>query len=99
MSVFTSEPVSHAMMTEIPTYRTMDPLHFHPSTSETYRAFFVARNGRILGMIPLEAATEEEARMMARGLADEDEDEIVELWAGLRTVARFERIGETVGSF
>ncbi|MER2266516.1 hypothetical protein [Methylobacterium oxalidis] len=99
MSVFTSESVSHAMMTEIPICCTVDPLHFHPSTSEIYRAFFVARNGRILGMIPLEAATDEEARMMACGLADEDEDEIVELWAGLRTVARFQRIGGTVGTF
>jgi hypothetical protein len=71
----------------------VDPLHFHPSTPETYRAFFLARNGRVLGMVPLEAGTEEEAQTLARELADEDE--IVELWAGLRTVARFEHVGVT----
>jgi len=56
-------------------------------TPETYRAFFVAPNGRILGMVPLDAACEGEARTLACELAA---DEIVELWVGLQPVARFE---------
>lgn len=60
------------------------------ATSETYRAFLVAKNGRILGMVPLVAACEAEARTLARALAT---DEIVELWADLRLMARFETGG------
>lgn len=57
---------------------------------ETYRAFFVAPNGRILGMVPLDAACEREALTLASELAA---DEIVELWVGLHPVARFEGRG------
>lgn len=60
-----------------------------PHAAGTYRAFFVARNGRVIGMVPLQAASEEEACLLARGLAEGDD--VVELWADLRTVARFER--------
>jgi hypothetical protein len=55
---------------------------------DIYRAFFVASNGRVLGMVPLDASCEDEARTLARRLAADD---IVELWVGLRAVARFER--------
>ncbi len=87
------------MMAEAPTDRSTALPHVHCSELETYRAFFVARCGRVLGMVPLKAGTEEEAWTLARGLADENADEIVELWAGLRIVARFEHVGATVGTF
>ncbi len=60
-----------------------------PGGVQTYRAFFVARNGRVTGMVPLRAASEDEARVLARALV-EGED-VVELWSGLHAVARFER--------
>lgn len=60
---------------------------------EMYRAFFVARNGRVTGMVPLQAASEDEARVLARELVEEED--VVELWAGLHAVARFERCGRS----
>ncbi|MEE7491557.1 hypothetical protein MOTC310_14225 [Methylobacterium oryzae] len=54
---------------------------------EAFRAFFVAPNGRVLGMEPLEASSEADARLLAEALVA---DAVVELWAGLRLVARFE---------
>ncbi|SDA27798.1 hypothetical protein SAMN02799622_04120 [Methylobacterium sp. UNC378MF] len=60
-----------------------------------YRAFFVAPNGRVLGMVPLEASCEAEARVMASELVA---DGIVELWAGLQVVARFEGMAAGLGA-
>ena len=74
-------------MAETSTIHSSNSLNPSRTASQTYRAFFVARNGRILGMVPLEARSEKEARLAASGLAGED---IVELWVGLRNVARFE---------
>ncbi|OAH30266.1 hypothetical protein LPC10_01065 [Methylorubrum sp. B1-46] len=62
-----------------------------PGALETYRAFLVARNGRVTGMVPLQAASEDEARLLAHELVEEED--VVELWAGLRSVARFEGSG------
>ena len=60
-----------------------------PAAVETYRAFLVARSGRIVYMVPLQAGSEDEARRQAFDLVGEED--VVELWAGLHTVARFER--------
>lgn len=57
--------------------------------SQAYRAFLVARNGRISGMVPIRAASEKEARLLAHELVEEED--VVELWIGLRAIARFER--------
>ncbi|MEL6061433.1 MULTISPECIES: hypothetical protein [unclassified Methylobacterium] len=66
----------------------------HPlAATETYRAFLVARGGRIVDMVPLRADTEEEARRQALELVGEED--VVELWAGLHALARFERDGTT----
>ena len=62
-----------------------------PLAAEAYRAFFVARNGRVTGMVPVQATSLDEACFLARALVEGDE--VVELWAGLRTVARFEHDG------
>ncbi|WP_186384009.1 hypothetical protein [Methylobacterium dankookense] len=42
-------------------------------------------------MVPVQAASLDEACFLARALVEGDE--VVELWAGLRTVARFEHDG------
>ena len=55
---------------------------------ETYRAFFVALGGCLTGLVTLQAGSGNEAGLLARWLV-EGED-VVELWPGLRTVARFE---------
>jgi hypothetical protein len=60
-----------------------------PAGAATYRAFLLARNGRIAGMVPLQAGSEDEARRQALGLVGEED--VVELWSGLQAVARFER--------
>jgi hypothetical protein len=62
-----------------------------PAAAETYRAFLVAQGGRIVDMVPLQAASEDEARLRALELVGEED--VVELWAGLHAVARFERGG------
>lgn len=68
----------------------------HPvAAPETYRAFLVAPNGRILGMVSLDATCEAEAWTLARELAVDD---IVELWVGLRPMSRFEGRGDLLPS-
>lgn len=62
-----------------------------PEAVETYRAFLVARGGRIVDMVPLRVSSEDEARRQALELIGEED--VVELWAGLHAVARFERDG------
>lgn len=67
-----------------------------PAAAEIYRAFLVARGGRIIDMVPLRAGSEEEARVQALELVGEED--VVELWVGLQAVARFERAGaEQIG--
>lgn len=61
------------------------------AAAETYRAFLVERGGRIVDMVPLHAGSEDEARLQALELVGEED--VVELWAGLHAVARFERDG------
>lgn len=65
-----------------------------PARAAIYRAFLLARNGRIAGMVPLQAGSEDEARRQALGLVGEED--VVELWSGLRAVARFERSAAAV---
>ncbi|MGH1571727.1 hypothetical protein ACRAWG_14920 [Methylobacterium sp. P31] len=65
------------------------PMSAHPALTATYRAFLLARNGRIAEMVPLQAESEEEARLQALDLIGEED--VVELWSGLQAVARFER--------
>lgn len=64
-----------------------------PAAAETYRAFLVARGGRIVDMVPLRAGSEDEARRQALALIGEED--VVELWAGLHAVERFERDAAT----
>lgn len=40
-------------------------------------------------MVPIRAASEKEARLLAHELVEEED--VVELWIGLRAIARFER--------
>lgn len=65
------------------------PILAEPAVAATYRAFLLARNGRVAGMVPLQAGSEDEARRQALGLVGEED--VVELWSGLQAVARFER--------
>ena len=51
----------------------------------------MAQCGRIVDMVPLQADTEDEARRQALELFGEED--VVELWAGLHVLARFERDG------
>jgi hypothetical protein len=69
---------------------TASPVH-PPAPATTYRAFLVARGGRIVDMVPLHADSDDEARRQALELVGEED--MVELWAGLYAVARFERDG------
>jgi hypothetical protein len=75
-------------MTEISNRHSTAFTSAHPPT-QAYRAFLVARNGRISGMVPLWASSDEEARLLAHELVEEED--VVELWAGLHAIARFER--------
>ncbi len=75
-------------MTEISNRHSTAFTSSHPPT-QAYRAFLVARNGRISGMVPLWASSDEEARLLAHELVEEED--VVELWAGLHAIARFER--------
>lgn len=63
------------------------------AAADTYRAFLVARGGRVVDMVPLQAGSEDEARRLALELVGEED--VVELWAGLQAVARFERDGRS----
>ena len=62
-----------------------------PPATEIWRAFLVAQGGRIVDMVPLRADSEDEARLRALELVGEED--VVELWAGLRAMARFKRDG------
>ncbi|CAO4139308.1 hypothetical protein [Methylorubrum aminovorans] len=48
-----------------------------PRAAETYRAFLVAQGGRIVDMVPLQAGSEDEARLQALELVGEED--VVEL--------------------
>lgn len=91
-----ADPVPLRCREGSPTMCDVTPIHVpgavHPPVAaETYRAFLVARGGRIVDMVPLPAGSEAEARLQALELIGEED--VVELWAGLHAVARFERDG------